>query len=346
MAGFEGGFAVHDLPASLAAGVRRTAAEARCTPFMVLLSVYEVLLARLTGQDDFCVGTPIENRPRVEVADLVGFFVNTLALRGDLAGDPTFRELLGRTRDTALAAYAHQDVPFDRLLAAVDVPRRLERTPLFQTMFTFHTEEAAGTDVLPGVEASFHDPGVRQVKFELSLDAWRTADSFRLVFGYRSDLFDRATVEALSLRFEALATALLSNPDSPLSTVDGGGDAGARAALLRSRRRPRAAVPAPVAAFVPPRDAAEELVAGVWREVLGTERVGVHDDFFAVGGHSLLAMKVIGRLRAATGTTVPLRTMFSHPVLSDLAAAVEELIVADLAAMTDDEAAQLLGETP
>ncbi|MER7275114.1 amino acid adenylation domain-containing protein [Dactylosporangium sp. NPDC000244] len=345
MTGFEGAFLVHDLPASLATGVRRLAAEARCTPFMVLLSVYEVLLARLTGQDDFCVGTPIENRPRVEVADLVGYFVNTLALRADLAGDPTFRELLGRTRDTALAAYAHQDAPFDRLLAAVDVPRRLNRTPLFQTMFTFHTEEAAGTDVLPGVDAAFHDPGGRQVKYELTLDVWRTADGLRLVLGHRTDLFDRATAEALAHRFEALATALLSNPDGPLSTVDAGGDAEARAALRRSVRAPRAVAKQGPATFVPPRDAAEELVAGVWREVLGLERVGVHDDFFAAGGHSLLAMKVAGRLRAATGTTVPLRTMFAHPVLADLAVAVEELIVADLNELSDDEAERLLGES-
>ncbi|WP_426510192.1 amino acid adenylation domain-containing protein [Dactylosporangium sp. McL0621] len=345
MTGFDGRFLVHDLPASLATGVRRIAAEARCTPFMVLLSVYEVLLARLTGQDDFCVGTPIENRPRVEVADLIGFFVNTLALRADLAGDPTFRELLGRTRDTALAAYAHQDVPFDRLLAAVDVPRRLNRTPLFQTSFTLHTEEAAGTDVLPGVEAEFHDPGARQVKFELSLDVWRTADGLRLVLGYRADLFDRATAEALALRFEALATALLSNPDAALSTVDAGGDAAARAALLRSVRAPRAVATAAETVYIPPRDAAEELVAEVWREVLGLERVGVHDDFFAVGGHSLLAMKVVGRLRAATGTEVPLRTVFAHPVLAELAVAVEGLIVAELSALTDEEAERLLGET-
>ncbi|GAA3457939.1 non-ribosomal peptide synthetase [Dactylosporangium matsuzakiense] len=338
-----GDFVVHDLPASLATGVRRIAAEAHCTPFMVLLSVYEVLLARLTGQDDFCVGTPIENRPRVEVADLIGFFVNTLALRADLAGDPTFRALLGRSRDTALAAYAHQDVPFDRLLAAVDVPRRLDRTPLFQTMFTLHTEEAAGTDVLPGVTATFHDPRVRQVKYELSLDLWRSADGLRIVLGYRTDLFDRATAEHLAHRFEALATALLSNPDQPLSGVDAGGDADARAALLRSVRRPRTADPKTGAtAYVPPRDAAEELVAGVWCEVLGVDRVGVHDDFFAIGGHSLLAMKVVGRLRAATGTAVPLRTMFSHPDLAGLAAAVEELIVADLDALSDDEVAALL----
>ncbi|MDG6109856.1 non-ribosomal peptide synthetase [Dactylosporangium aurantiacum] len=344
--GSAGDFLAHDLPAPVAGAVRRLAGDARCTPFMVLLSAYQVLLGRLTGQADVCVGTPVEQRPRVEVAGVVGYFVNTLALRGDLSGDPTFRQLLARTRDTALAGYAHQDVPFDRLLAAIDVPRQLDRTPLFQTMFTMHTEDAAGTDVLPGVTADFFDPGVRQAKFELSLDVWHAGGGLRLVLGYRTDLFDRATVDALAGRYAALLAAVLAAPDAALSTVDADGDAADRARLLAAPARADRSAPAaaPVAArgYVPPRTAAEELVAGVWCEVLGLDRVGAHDDFFAVGGHSLLAMKVAGRLRAATGTDVPLRTMFSHPELDRLAEAVEELMIADLAALSDEDAEALL----
>ncbi|WP_327002968.1 amino acid adenylation domain-containing protein [Dactylosporangium sp. NBC_01737] len=350
LSGFAGDFLAHNLPERVADTVRRLAAEARCTPFMVLLSAYQVLLARLTGQDDVCVGTPVEHRPRVEVAGIVGYFVNTLALRGDLSGDPTFRQLLARTRDTALAGYAHQDVPFDRLLAAVDVPRLLDRTPLFQTMFTMHTEDAAGTDVLAGVTAEFHDPGVRHAKFELSLDVWRTGGGLRLVYGYRTDLFDRGSIDALAGRFAALLGAAIAAPDAPLSTVDACGDGAERARLLVAPARADrpatagltpASAPAP-RGYVPPRTAAEELVAGVWCAVLGVDRVGAHDDFFAVGGHSLLAMKVAGRLRAATGTEIPLRTMFSHPDLAGLAEAVEELMIADLAALTDEDAEALL----
>ncbi|MFC4039572.1 amino acid adenylation domain-containing protein [Dactylosporangium siamense] len=344
LSGFAGDFLAHDLPEPVVEAVRRLAADARSTPFMLLLSAYQVLLARLTGQDDVCVGTPVEHRPRVEVAGVAGYFVNTLALRGDLSGDPTFRQLLARTRDTALAGYAHQDVPFDRLLASLDVPRLLNRTPLFQTMFTMHTEDTAGTEVLPGVTADFFDPGVRQAKFELSLDVWRTGGGLRLVYGYRTDLFDRATVDGLAGRFAALLGAVLAAPDAPLSTVDASGDGADRARLLAvpARTDRPAVADAPTGGYVPPRTAAEELVAGVWCEVLGLDRVGAHDDFFAVGGHSLLAMKVAGRLRAATGTEVPLRTMFSHPDLGGLAGAVEALMIADLAALTDEDAEALL----
>ncbi|GAA0240813.1 amino acid adenylation domain-containing protein [Cryptosporangium japonicum] len=330
-----GNFLVADLPEPVVRGVRRLAAESSATPFVVLLAAYQVLLARLTGSPDLCVGTPVENRPRVEVADLIGFFVNTLALRADLTGAPTFRELVARVRDTAFAAYARQDVPFDRILGALDLPRDVGRTPLFQTMFTLHTEDAAGTDLLPGVDAEFFDAEFRQVKYDLSLDAWWTPDGLRLVFGYRTDLFDRDTVAQWAERFAALLTGLLSDPDRPVL------------GRLTRRAAPVLSAPAP---YVAPRTAAEELVADVWSELLDLDRVGLHTDFFTAGGHSLLAMKMLARLRAATGTRIPLRTVFGHPVLERFAAAVEEALVADLADLSDDEAAALLaaeeGSTP
>ncbi|MFB9315977.1 amino acid adenylation domain-containing protein [Cryptosporangium minutisporangium] len=336
--GSAGDFLVLDLPAAVSRSVQRLAAETTGTPFMVLLAAYQVLLAQLTGHDDICVGSPIENRPRVEVADLIGFFVNTLALRGDLSGDPTFRRLLARTRDVALEAYAHQDVPFDRLLGALDVPRDLSRTPLFQTMFVLHTEEAAGTEVLPGVHAEFFDGEHRQVKFDLSLDAWRTRSGLRLVFGYRTELFERDTVRRVADRFGALLTALLTDPDAPLSTVAGRGSAAPPPLPL-----PRA-TPSRPAPYVAPRTAAEELVAEVWADVLGLDRVGLYADFFAGGGHSLLAMKMLARLRGAAGVRVPLRAVFQYPVLEQFAAAVEEALLADLADLSDVEAAALLAD--
>lgn len=323
-----GDFLVHDLPEPVVRAVRRLAAESSATPFVVLLAAYQVLLGRLTGSPDLCVGTPIEHRPRVEVADLIGFFVNTLALRADLSGAPSFRELVARTRDTAFAAYARQDVPFDRILGALDLPRDVGRTPLLETMFTLHTEDAAGTDVLPGVDAEFFDAEFRQVKYDLSLDAWRMPDGLRLVFGYRTDLFSRDTVGGWAEQFAALLGTLLSDPDGLVSGAE---------RTRRAVRVPRGPVP-----YVAPRTAAEELVADVWAELLGLDRVGLYADFFASGGHSLLAMKMLARLRAATGTRIPLRAVFAHPVLERFAAAVEEALLADLADLSDDEAAALL----
>src|SRR4029453_6907776 len=111
------------------------------TLFMALVAAFDVLLSRYSGQEDFLVGTPVANRGRPELEPLIGSFVNTLVLRGDLSGDPTFAELLRRTRSAALEAYAHQEIPFERLVSELDVSRDVSRTPLFETMLILHTQE-------------------------------------------------------------------------------------------------------------------------------------------------------------------------------------------------------------
>src|SRR6185503_9101650 len=108
-----------------------------CTLYMTLLAAFQVLLYRYSGQEEIAVGTPIAGRNRAETEDLIGFFVNTLVLRADFSDDPTFRELLARVRETALGAYAHQDLPFDKLVEELKPDRDLGRTPLFQVMFLF-----------------------------------------------------------------------------------------------------------------------------------------------------------------------------------------------------------------
>src|SRR5262249_8759513 len=119
----------------LAAAVHALSRRESCTLFMVLLGAFKALLHRYTGQEDLCVGTPIAGRNRAEVEGLIGFFVNTLVLRTDLSGDPTFRELLARVRETALGAYAHQDLPFEMLVQSLRPDRDPSHSSLFQVMF-------------------------------------------------------------------------------------------------------------------------------------------------------------------------------------------------------------------
>ncbi|GAA3445994.1 non-ribosomal peptide synthetase/MFS transporter [Planomonospora venezuelensis] len=216
------------LGAEPAAALEELAGRHGATLFMVLLAAYQALLARHTGQEDVCVGSPTAGRDRVELEPLIGFFLNTLVLRGDLSGDPTFRELLDRTRTAVLDAFDHQDIPFEQVMGELRVERDLSRSALFQTMFVLHTQNdlrqrpaVPAAPRLRGLEEiTGFDTGYTAAKFDLSLDAWRTPDGLNLLFGYATDLFDRGTVAALADRFTRLLAAVAADPGLRLSEID------------------------------------------------------------------------------------------------------------------------------
>ncbi|MFL6202324.1 MAG: amino acid adenylation domain-containing protein, partial [Thermoanaerobaculia bacterium] len=185
------------LPAGLSKGAKDLARREGATPFMVLLAAFDALLHRYSGQDDLVVGSPVANRNRREVEGLIGFFVNTLALRVGLAGDPGFRELVERVREVALGAYDHQDLPFERLVEAVTADRSLNRAPLFQVLFLLQNApmpalEFAGLAWTP-VEA--HNGAA---KFDLTLALWDDGQGLAGAVEYDSDLFDGATAARLA----------------------------------------------------------------------------------------------------------------------------------------------------
>ncbi|MEO3887665.1 amino acid adenylation domain-containing protein [Nonomuraea sp. B5E05] len=222
-----GGVHLLDVPGDLLAALEATARRHQVTLFMVLLAAYQLLLSRHTGQDDVLVGSPTAGRNRVELEPLVGYLSTTLVLRGDLSGDPTLEELLARTRGTVLDAMAYQDVPFEQLLAELDVERDVTRKPMFQTMFALNgqTAELAGRDGardrLGDLRMSFFDDGYRQAKFDLTVEAWRASGRLRVAFGYDAGLFDAATVAGLAGRFEVLlrGVADAGNRHAPLSRL-------------------------------------------------------------------------------------------------------------------------------
>ena len=197
------------------------------TLFMTLLAAFQVLLHRTSGQTSFAVGSPIANRNRVEIEGMIGYFVNMLALRADLAGDPTFRELLGRVRETSLGAYQHQDLPLEVLVADLQPERDPSRTPLFQVMFVLQNNrmpEVPLGDLTLDTFGDIAETGT--AKFDLTLAMTDTPDGLAGSIEYSTDLFDPETIEGLIDRFRTLLADVTSDPDCPVSRlcVATGGD--------------------------------------------------------------------------------------------------------------------------
>ncbi|WP_228772068.1 non-ribosomal peptide synthetase, partial [Actinokineospora iranica] len=203
------------VPADLHDRLTRVAKEARATLFMVVQAGVAALLARMGAGTDIPLGTPIAGRTDEALDDLVGFFVNTLVLRTDLSGDPSFVDLIGRVRETALAAYANQDVPFERLVEVLNPARSLARHPLFQVMLAF-TNDTGTAPTLPGIDAEGVAVGTDSAKFDLSFRFTETQDGLRGVLDFATDLFDRATAESLTRRLLTVLAALADDPSGPV----------------------------------------------------------------------------------------------------------------------------------
>ncbi|MFJ9099152.1 amino acid adenylation domain-containing protein [Streptomyces sp. NPDC102405] len=209
-----------EVPDHLAARLRKLAADRDSTLFMLFLAAYQTLLSRHTGRTDIAVGTVVSGRGRPELQQLIGYGINSLVMRGDLSGDPSFTGLLARTRATVLDAYDHQDVAFAQVVEALAPERDLSRTPLFQVAFTLHGDRGAAFD-LPGVRAEPFAGTGRVAKFDLDLQVREGADGTlggRLE--YATALFDRTTIERLAGHLVRLLHAIADAPEAPLSALE------------------------------------------------------------------------------------------------------------------------------
>jgi len=205
-----------EMSEELSEALRGFARREGATLFMAVLAAFAVLLQRSSGQDDILIGTPIANRTRLEIEGLIGFFVNTLVLRADLSGDPTFREELRRVRGVALGAYAHQDLPFEKLVEELRPPRDLSRSALFQVMVA-HT--AATRLRLEGlsVEPVDIDDGISA--FDLTLEVDDGGPCLRCSLEYSTDLFEAKSAQAMLVRLQTLLEAIAADPDVPVSRL-------------------------------------------------------------------------------------------------------------------------------
>jgi len=372
--------------ALLAAGRERGA-----TLYMSMLAAFAVLLARWSGQRDIVVGSPVANRRRAELEALVGFFVNTMTLRTDLAragstADPTFRELLAHVREVTLGAFMHQDLPFEKLVEELQPERQLSHSPLFQILYVFqNTPNDEDRQPLPGLRISGQESEDLGAQFDITMILNDEAGGgLKASFYYSTALFDAATIERLWSHLAALIAGAVATPEAPLSALPGLAEA-EREVLLRRANAPAArvsrervrgmrsagllpsaaelrefllaripeymvpsafvyldalpltysgkrdlrALPAPEAAdqdaevYVAPRTPVEETLAAILAELLKRERVGVESNLFEMGGHSLMVMQLIGRIREAFGVDLTVQNVFETPTVAGLAAIVD-----------------------
>ena len=211
------------LSEQLTSAVLALTQRAGVTQFIALLTAFKVLLHRYTGQDDIIVGSPIANRPQTETESLIGFFLNNLALRSDLSGNPTFREALTRVRKTALDAYAHQDVPFEKLIESLKPERDLSRTPIFQVyfnLFNFADEiKLPGTDDTVTFVQAWEQSDEKLSKFDLTLYAGLQDQRLKLALVYNTDLFDASSIQLMLEHFRSLLTAAVADPEKSIADL-------------------------------------------------------------------------------------------------------------------------------
>lgn len=212
---FQGGRHPVTLSAKLTTALKTFGQQEGVTLFTVLLAAFKVVLHYHAEQVDIVVGTDVANRNRVELEGLIGFFVNQLALRTDLSGDPDFREVLQRVHRVSLDAFTHQDLPFDKLIEVLNPQRNLSHTPVFQAKFVL--QAPLEPLQIPGLSIEFLESDSGTAKFDLLLNVWETNEGLRGLFMYSKDIFNDATTARMLAHFETVLQIVTENPQTPLS---------------------------------------------------------------------------------------------------------------------------------
>ncbi|BAY48354.1 amino acid adenylation domain-containing protein [Scytonema sp. HK-05] len=207
-----------ELPHSLSQALVALSRQEGVTLFMTLLAAFQTLLYRYTQQEDIVVGSAIANRNRSEIEGLIGFFVNSLVLRTDLSGNPTFRELLNRVREVTLGAYAHQDLPFEKLVEELHPHRDLSRHPLFQVVFSLQNTPIEALQ-LPGLRLSLFEFDSKTAKLDLEFHLWQDLESLKGQVIYSTDLFDDTTISRMLGHFQTLLESIVTHPQQRLSDL-------------------------------------------------------------------------------------------------------------------------------
>ncbi|MEG4277142.1 amino acid adenylation domain-containing protein [Microcoleus sp. MON1_C1] len=215
---FRGAVHKFTIPKAIAEEITLLSQREKATLFMTLLAAFKTLLYRYTGQEDLLVGSPIANRNRREIEEVIGLFANTLVFRTNLSSNPTFKELLGRVREVALGAYNHQDLPFEKLVEIIHHERDLSHNPLFQVLFSLRNVRTPQIK-LPGVTLSNLEIERKTARFDLALDLEEGLEGINATLEYSQDLFDASTARRIAGHFLTLLESIAANPEQRLSSL-------------------------------------------------------------------------------------------------------------------------------
>ncbi len=220
--GFEGRRVTFTISKELTLRLNEVSRQERVTVFMTLLAAFEILLSRYSGQDEFLVGVPIAGRNREEVTKIIGLFSNTLALRADLSGSPSFTELLAQVRRVALEAFANQDLPFEQVVTALHPERTLSHSPLFQVMFSYEKFSQGGrtfSEEIPGLALTPMNLEQQTAKFDLTVFIEETNNGLNGAIEYRTDLFEEETIRRMVGHFEVLLQGIVADPRQSVASL-------------------------------------------------------------------------------------------------------------------------------
>jgi len=289
------------------------------TPFLLLLAGFQALLHRLSGSDDVVVGTPVSTRTRVETEKLIGNFANYLLLVTDCSGDPTFRELLARARTVASEAFAHQELPPELLAEELQASGEAHLIPALQVLFVLREGTLQETFRLPGIEVEPIHVDTGAARVDLYLDLSVGEQGIDGTIAYNLDRFEHATVERMVDRLRLLLERAVDDPDRRVSE------------LLRDEELIRGAAAdastdweADLPEFRAQTDALELELRGIWEQVLGHGPIGSDDDFFELGGSSVLAMSVYAEIRRALGVNLAEDALIQAPTIGALGRLIRE----------------------
>jgi len=358
------------LSAELTEALKTLGRSRGATLFMTLLAAFKVLLYRYAGQEDLVVGSPIAGRNHVQTENLIGVFINMLVLRTSMSEDPSFYEFLGRVRQVTLDAYSHPDVPFERLVETLKLKRSLGYNPLFQVMFALQNAHESPIQ-LSGLALNSFRINKGASKFDLSLGMVERDGALRGELAYNTGLFSESTISRMADDLRSVFEAVVARPEERLSRLQVPSDTEWHRMRLERSRSFQALGESPAGSrqlspaadsveqktcLEGPASPVEQLLAEIWSQILAIETVSPADNFFEMGGHSLLGTRLVSRVRKTFGIEFPLRCVFENPTLREMAAVIIQTkldlidskdisrIVTELEKLSDRQSGTLLSE--